>query len=139
MFLFIHTKIVYKHVICNLALSQIIRLYYVLQFIWKQLTIMYESSNVYSSLLDASQAFDRVHWGILFKILIERKVSFLVIRILLDSFLRQLSCVVWGLFKSRYFSLGNWVKQDGVLLPMLVTIYIDKLLIRLKHAHISYE
>ena len=40
MFLFIHTKIVYKHVICNLVLSQIIRLYYVLQFIWKQLTIM---------------------------------------------------------------------------------------------------
>ena len=41
MFLFIHTKIVDKHVICNLALSLIIRLYYVLQFIWKQLTIMY--------------------------------------------------------------------------------------------------
>ena len=40
MFLFIHTKIVYKHVTCNLALSQIIRLYYVLQCIWKQLTIM---------------------------------------------------------------------------------------------------
>ena len=35
-----------------------------------------EGSNVYSCLLDVSKAFDRVHWGRLFKILIERKVSF---------------------------------------------------------------
>ena len=48
---------------------------------------------VYSCLLDASKAFDKVHWGRLFKILIERKVSFLFIRLLLDSYLRQLTCV----------------------------------------------
>ena len=66
-----------------------------------------EGSNVYSCLLDANKAFDRVHGGILFKIIIERKVSFLFIRLLLDSYLRQLSCVAWGFFKSRYFSLSN--------------------------------
>ena len=74
-----------------------------------------EDSNVYSCLLDASKAFDRVHWGKLFKILIERKVSFLFIRLLLDSYLRQRSCVAWGFLKSRYFSLSNGVKQGGVL------------------------
>ena len=63
-----------------------------------------EGSNVYSCLLDASKAFDRVHWGRLFKILIERKVSFLFIRLLLDSYLRQLSCVAWGFItNSLYF------------------------------------
>ena len=91
-----------------------------------------EGSNVYSCLLDA-----RVHWGRLFKILIERKVSFLFLRLLLDSYLRQLSCVAWGFLKSRYFSLSKGVKQGGVLSPILFTLYIDKLLIRLKHAHIG--
>ena len=61
---------------------------------------------------------------------------FLFIRLLLDSYLRQLSCVAWGLFKSRYFSLSNGVKHGGVLSPILFTLYIDKLLFRLKHAHI---
>ena len=55
-----------------------------------------EGSNVYSCLLDASNAFDRVYWGRLFQILIVRKVFFLFIRILLDSYLRQHSCVAWG-------------------------------------------
>ena len=62
---------------------------------------------------------------------------FLFIRLLLDSYLKQLTCVAWGLFKSRYFSLSNGVKQGGVLSPILFTLYIDKLLIRLKHAHIG--
>ena len=96
-----------------------------------------EGCNVYSRLPDAIKAFDRVHWERLFKILIERKVSFFFIRLLLDSYLRQLTSVAWGLFKSRYFSLSNGVKQGGVLSPILSTLYIDKLLIRLKHAHIG--
>ena len=55
----------------------------------------------------------------------------------MDSYLIQLTCVLWGLFKCRYFSLSNGVKQGGVLSPILFTLYIDKLLIRLKHAHIG--
>ena len=104
MFLFIHTKISIQT--CDL------------QFSFKSnhstglCTAIYmetinhyvnEDSNVYSCLLDASKSFDRVHWGRLFNILIERKVSFLFMRLLLDSYLRQLSCVAWRFFKVLLF------------------------------------
>ena len=57
-----------------------------------------EGSNVYSCLVDASKAFDRVRWGRLFTILIERILSFLFIRIVLDIYLRlKLSCVASSL------------------------------------------
>ena len=64
-------------------------------------------------------------------------MSSLFIRLLLDSYLRQHACVAWELYKSRYFSLSNGVNQGGVLLPILFILYIDKLLIRLKHAHMG--
>ena len=94
-----------------------------------------EGSNVYSCLFDASKAVDRVHLGRLFKILIEIKVFYLFIHLLLDSYLRQLSCVAWGFLSLVIFLLSNEVKQGGVLSPILLNLYIDKLLIRLKHAH----
>ena len=118
---------------CNLVLS-VITLLCLCSAIYIETINHYvnEGSNVYSCLIDASKAFDRVHWGRLFKILIERNVSTLFIRLLLDSYIRQKSCVGWGVFKSNYFSLSNGVKQGGVLSPVLFTLYIDKLLIKLK-------
>ena len=46
-------------------------------------------SNVYSCLLDASKAFAKVHYGKLFRILLDKKVPFCIIRLLLDSYIRQ--------------------------------------------------
>ena len=37
-----------------------------------------------------------------------------------------------GCFRSQYFLLQNGVKQGGVLSPIFVTIYIDKLLVMLR-------
>ena len=45
-------------------------------------------SNVYSCLLDASKAFDRIHFGKLFAILIERNVPLCFIRLILDAYSR---------------------------------------------------
>ena len=42
-----------------------------------------------------------------------------------------------GFFISRYFSLSNGIKQGVVLSPIRFTLYIDKLFIILKQAHIS--
>ena len=64
---------------------------------------MSNNSNVYSCLLDASKAFDKVHYGKLFNILLNRKVPFCIIRLLMDSFERQMARVMWNSHASDYF------------------------------------
>ena len=93
---------------------------------------MNEGSDVYSCLIDASKAFDRVHWGELFSLLIENKLSYIFIRLVFDSYIRQKACVAWGAFRSQYFLFKNGVKQGGVLSHIFFTIYIDKLLLMLR-------
>ena len=80
-----------------------------------------EGSNVYSCLIDASKALTE-----------STGEGYSFIRLLLDSYIRQKSCLGWRVLKSKYFSLSNGVNQGGVLSPVLFTLYIDKLLIRLK-------
>ena len=92
---------------------------------------MNEGSDVYSCLIDTSKAFDRVHWGKLFSTLIEKKVSYIFLCLIFDSYIRQKACVTWGIFRSQYFLFKNGVKQGGVSSPIFFTIYIyiDKLLV----------
>ena len=46
-------------------------------------------SNVYSCLLDASKAFDRIHYGKHFTILLSKQVPAFIIRYLLESYIRD--------------------------------------------------
>ena len=85
-------------------------------------------SNVYSCLLDASKAFDRVHNGTLFRLLLTRCVPMCFIRLVLDSYIRQKACALWNSVKSRYFTMANGVKQGGVISPIFFSLYIDSLL-----------
>ena len=96
-----------------------------------------KNSNVYSCLLDASKAFDRVHYGKLFNILIDRNVPCTIVRLLLDSYIRQELCINWDNYKSQYFTVSNGVKQGGVLSPILFTLYIDDLLIQLQKSNLG--
>ena len=57
---------------------------------------MSNNSNAYSCLLDASKAFDKVHYGQLFHILLNRKVPFCIIRLLMASYIRQRDSVMWN-------------------------------------------
>ena len=92
------------------------------------------SSNVYSYLLKASKAFDRIHYGKLFTILLSKQVPAFIIRYLLDSYICQMSRVLWDTCSSAYFAMSNGVKQGVVLFAILFTIYIDKLLVKLKRS-----
>ena len=86
----------------------------------------------YNFILDASQAFDRIHFGKLLATLIERNVPFCFICLILDTYTRQQSRVSWDNCVLKYFYISNGVEQGGVLSPTLFSIYIDKLLLKLK-------
>ena len=96
-----------------------------------------KGSNVYSCMLDASKAFDRVHFGSLFRLLLKRNLPLGIVRLLLDSYTRQQASTVWDQQKSSFFNITNGVKQGGVISPRTFTIYIDQLLLRLKKSGIG--
>ncbi len=92
------------------------------------------NSNVYCCLLDASKAFDKIHYGKLFRVLLDKHISPLVLRLLMNCYVRQCARVSWDNVMSEYFILSNGVKQGGVLSPKLFTVYIDSLLDELKQS-----
>ena len=94
-------------------------------------------SNVYSVLLDASKAFDRVEYVKLFKLLIRKGACPLLSRLLVQSYIMQKLCVKWEGCVTESFSVTNGVKQGGVLSPVLFAVYMDELLLRLRGAGVG--
>lgn len=88
-------------------------------------------------LLDASRAFDLVHYPKLFRQLIEREICPTALRLLLNSHIQQIICTKWLDSISNPFCATNGVKQGGVISPTLFTIYLDELLKRLEHSDIG--
>ena len=70
---------------------------------------------MYSCLLDASKAFDRLHYGKLFRILLSKKLPRLIIRMILDSYLQHYVGVMWDSCKSEYLEMYNGVKEGGMI------------------------
>ena len=89
-------------------------------------------SAVYAGLIDASKAFDRVRHDKLFWLLIERKLPAVTIRLLLDSYKRQQLRTAWNKSYSEVFSTSNGIKQGSILSPVLFTVYMDSLLMKLE-------
>ena len=77
-------------------------------------------SQVYSCLLDTSKAFDRIHYGKLFNILISRKLPAFIIHVLFDSYSRHQSRAMWNSCYTDYFYMSNGVKQGSVLSAIIV-------------------
>ena len=78
---------------------------------------MNEGSYIYSCLIDANKAFDRVHWGTLFSTLIENKVSFVFLRLIIDSYIRQKACVAWGVLDRSISYLKTELSKAGFYRP----------------------
>ena len=81
-------------------------------------------SNVYSCLLDASMAFDRIHYRKLFTILLSKEVPAFIVRYLSDSYIRQMSRALWDTCCSAYFTMSNGVTQgDDVVCNTVYHLY----------------
>ena len=85
-------------------------------------------NDVFGALLDCSKAFDMVEWVTLFEDLINRKVSFVYLRVLLYIYQEQSCDVSWNSRSSYRFGVKNGVRQGAVSSPILFGIYIDKLI-----------
>ena len=105
---------------CTLALKDVVKHY------------MKQGGKVYACLLDASKAFDRIRFDFLFDILIARRLPAVFIRLLMDSYQRQMLRTGWMGNMSQSFTVSNGVKQGGVASPVMFTLYVDELLRRLE-------
>ena len=65
-------------------------------------------STVFISSLDASKAFDRVKHTTLFKKLMDRKMPFSIIKVLMNWYGKLSACVRWNGVLSAKFSIFFW-------------------------------
>ena len=91
-------------------------------------------NKVFTVLLDASKAFDRVNYITLFEKLLKRQICPLVMRLLLHTYLEQKLRVKWNDTSSETFGVTNGVRQGGILSPLLFGVFIDDLLNELQNS-----
>ena len=76
-------------------------------------------------LLDASKAFDKVSFEMLFELLLKINVCPRTIKLLLYMYVNQKCYIKWANELSEPFTVANGVKQGAVISPLLFSIYID--------------
>ena len=82
--------------------------------------------------MDMKKAFDKVKHSILFKKLVERRLSPIFMRLLIVMYMSQTARVKWEATLSESFSITNGVKQGAVLSAILFCVYIDDLIKKLR-------
>ena len=95
------------------------------------------SSPVYVTFLDASKAFDHVNYWKLFDKLLYRKVPLFIVKLLVFFYTNQTFCILWNGVTSDCFTIGNGVRQGGVLSPIMFNIYMDDLSVKLNETKVG--
>ena len=94
-------------------------------------------SLVYCVLLDASKAFDRLHYVKLFYLLLSKGFCPTLCKLLISMYTQQQLVVKWNGSVSTSLRCSNGVKQGGVLSPTLFCIYMDELISSLRSSQIG--
>ena len=95
------------------------------------------STSVFVTMLDASKAFDKVNFWMLFDKLITRSVPLFIVRILAVWYTHKKMSIRWGNAYSSSFSVSNGVKQGGILSPILFNVCMDDLNVSLNSSNIG--
>ena len=88
---------------------------------------MKKQNNVYIATLDASAACDTINiYGMLPK-LIKLQVNFEIVRLFMSWYSSIESMVKWASKLSDVFRIKSGVRQGGLALAFLFTVYVDDL------------
>ena len=79
-------------------------------------------SNVYCCLLDASKTFDEISYGKPFSTLLQRNINVYCIRLIVDSYVRQISRVSWEIIFLNILSYHMESHKVEDFLPFNLTI-----------------
>ena len=94
-------------------------------------------NEVFTCLMDMSKAFDCVQHSHLFTKLLEKGMPAIVVRYILVTYKHQKANVKWNGEESRYFTIGNGVKQGAILSAILYCVYTNGLFEELRHMNIG--
>ena len=93
--------------------------------------------DVYIMTLGATVAFDKVNvYGLLGKLL-DRKVPFEIVRVLLSWYINSQACVKLDGYCTEFITINSGVKQGGILSPLFYNVYVDDLMEELKHKNLG--
>jgi len=77
-------------------------------------------TNMCVCFLDASKAFDRVDYTVLFRKLMTRDVSVYILRLLWNWYAHHFARILWAGVISDSFAICNGVRQGGILSPFFI-------------------